>query len=342
MTENKSPAFQLYVQDFLMGTLDFTAEEVGGYIRLLCHQWDKGGLPNDDKRLLKLSGMKAKALENVKVKFIVEQDGLLRNARMEKVRSKQEEFRQKRIVAGSIGGQKRAQRMSEAKDKGDHRPEEWEEMKTFFPCCVRCSGTKLEIHKDHIVPIYQGGSNCITNIQPLCIKCNSSKGPETIDYRIEWCQANGKHMPSKWHSKSLPLQFSSSTSSSSPKIQNTEPSAKAQEPKKNVLKVNPKSEQLVVLPWESEQFSKMWFTWKEYRIEEKRIKFKTPKSELAQLKQLHDLANGDEQVAIKIIEQSIGNTWTGLFQLKNTPINGNQNKQQAGITPIWRRPAQDA
>ena len=96
MKENKSPAFQFYVQDFLMGTLEFTAEQVGGYIRLLCHQWDKGGLPDDDKKLIQLSGMKAKSLPEVKVKFIRNDDGQLRNVRMEKVRQQQEEFREKR------------------------------------------------------------------------------------------------------------------------------------------------------------------------------------------------------------------------------------------------------
>lgn len=93
--ENKSPAFQFYVQDFLMGTLEFSAEEVGGYIRLLCHQWDKGGLPNDDKKLIQLSGLRTKTLPAVKQKFTAGTDGLLRNDRLEKVRAEQKEYRDK-------------------------------------------------------------------------------------------------------------------------------------------------------------------------------------------------------------------------------------------------------
>lgn len=92
----KSPAFQFYAQDFLVGTFEFTAEEVGGYIRLLSHQWDKGGLPNDDKKLLQLSGIKAKALPAIKAKFSLSEDGLLRNPRLEKERNKQIEFAEKR------------------------------------------------------------------------------------------------------------------------------------------------------------------------------------------------------------------------------------------------------
>jgi uncharacterized protein YdaU (DUF1376 family) len=100
----KAPAFQFYVQDFLLGTADFSAEEVGGYIRLLAHQWDKGGLPNDDKRLLKMTGMKAKSLPVVKAKFTIDEDGQLRNHRLEIERNKQVQWRMKSAEAGKKSG----------------------------------------------------------------------------------------------------------------------------------------------------------------------------------------------------------------------------------------------
>ena len=40
----KDPAVLFYFQDFLVGTEFMTDEEVGKYIRLLCHQADKGSL----------------------------------------------------------------------------------------------------------------------------------------------------------------------------------------------------------------------------------------------------------------------------------------------------------
>lgn len=92
---NKSPAFQFYVQDFLIGTLSMTAEEVGGYIRLLAHQWDAGSIPNDDAKLIKLTGARKKALPAIKIKFVIQDDGTLKNSRLEKVRAQQEEFRMK-------------------------------------------------------------------------------------------------------------------------------------------------------------------------------------------------------------------------------------------------------
>src|SRR3989339_2180337 len=40
----KDPAFLFYYQDFLVGTEFMTPEEVGIYIRILCHMADKGCL----------------------------------------------------------------------------------------------------------------------------------------------------------------------------------------------------------------------------------------------------------------------------------------------------------
>jgi len=108
-----SPAFQFYVQDFLVGTLELTAEETGGYIRLLCHQWDKEGLPNDDKKLMQLAGVKSKTLQTIKEKFIVCEDGLLRNVRLEKEREKQVLWKQKSAEAGKKSGETRRTKMNQ-------------------------------------------------------------------------------------------------------------------------------------------------------------------------------------------------------------------------------------
>lgn len=43
----KDPAFLFYYQDFLVGTDDFTNEQVGAYIRCLCIQAAKGGISKD-------------------------------------------------------------------------------------------------------------------------------------------------------------------------------------------------------------------------------------------------------------------------------------------------------
>jgi len=49
--------------------------------------------------------------------------------------------------------------------------------------CLAC-GSRDNIAIDHVVPITQGGSNLIDNLQPLCRSCNSSKGNRSsADYR---------------------------------------------------------------------------------------------------------------------------------------------------------------
>jgi uncharacterized protein YdaU (DUF1376 family) len=92
-----SPAFPFYVQDFIYGTRLMTAEEVGGYIRLLCHQWDKGHLPDDDDVLKRISGIKkTKTLKMIREKFVMGDDQLLRNLRMEDIRRKQQQHNEQR------------------------------------------------------------------------------------------------------------------------------------------------------------------------------------------------------------------------------------------------------
>jgi len=107
----KAPAFQLFADDFLSGTAEMTTEEVGAYIRLLCHQWTKGGLPNDQDRLARMAGpMALPSLCYVIAKFLPGDDGLLRHPRLEKIRAEQEEFRRKKSHSGSLGAKNRWQR----------------------------------------------------------------------------------------------------------------------------------------------------------------------------------------------------------------------------------------
>jgi uncharacterized protein YdaU (DUF1376 family) len=108
--KEKSPAFQLYINQFYSGISDMGAEEVGAYILLLCYQWDKGSVPDDMERIKKIAKTKKSAVvETVLQKFVKNENGLLINERLEKERDKQTANSMKRSAAGLLGNTKRWQ-----------------------------------------------------------------------------------------------------------------------------------------------------------------------------------------------------------------------------------------
>jgi 5-methylcytosine-specific restriction endonuclease McrA len=92
---------------------------------------------------------------------------------------------------------KRSERLTEARKKATHTKDEWDGMRLFFGECVKC-GNKEDLVKDHITPIYQGGSDGLDNLQPLCRKCNASKGSDSTDYRSAYCDKNDCEMPATY------------------------------------------------------------------------------------------------------------------------------------------------
>ena len=94
----------------------------------------------------------------------------------------------------------RSQRLKIARDKGRHTEEQWSKMVLFFKNkCVKCDADVIgRPTKDHIIPIYRGGSDGIENIQPLCRGCNSGKTNNSTDYRLSCCKRNGWRMDGEW------------------------------------------------------------------------------------------------------------------------------------------------
>jgi 5-methylcytosine-specific restriction endonuclease McrA len=62
---------------------------------------------------------------------------------------------------------------------------QWRELCARYGNACLCCKRKRKLTKDHIIPLSKGGSNDISNIQPLCLPCNLSKGVKTIDYRVD-------------------------------------------------------------------------------------------------------------------------------------------------------------
>jgi len=96
----KPPAFQFYADDFLGGTVDLSAEDVGAYIRLICFQWNRGELPKDSTAIDRVAGCKVS--DHVLAKF---PSG--KNKRLEAERQKQADYRLKQSANGRASAQAR-------------------------------------------------------------------------------------------------------------------------------------------------------------------------------------------------------------------------------------------
>lgn len=67
--------------------------------------------------------------------------------------------------------------------EGSFTVAEWIDLcNRFGNKCLACG--KPEVTVDHVVPLSKGGSNDISNIQPLCMSCNQKKHVQSIDYRL--------------------------------------------------------------------------------------------------------------------------------------------------------------
>lgn len=80
--------------------------------------------------------------------------------------------------------QKANRHILERGGKGNVTYTEWVSLlERYGNKCLCCNKTNIKLTQDHIVPLSKGGEHHISNIQPLCGPCNSSKGTKTIDYR---------------------------------------------------------------------------------------------------------------------------------------------------------------
>ena len=86
--------------------------------------------------------------------------------------------------AHSLAGAHRRRARKEA-NGGTHSAKEWRNLCAKYNHRCLCCGEAKPLTIDHVIPLVEGGTNDISNIQPLCLDCNLRKHARTIDYRPE-------------------------------------------------------------------------------------------------------------------------------------------------------------
>jgi 5-methylcytosine-specific restriction endonuclease McrA len=113
-----------------------------------------------------------------------------RNSHKEEQRLYQKWYRQTAKGKAIAVASAQRRRAIKALSEGSYTAQQWLDLKMQYKCRCLCCGrhesylpTVLE--QDHIIPLTKGGSNWISNIQPLCADCNgpSGKWQKTTDYR---------------------------------------------------------------------------------------------------------------------------------------------------------------
>ncbi len=80
-------------------------------------------------------------------------------------------------------------------------------------------------------------------------------------------------------------------------------------------------------PFTTKEFMDIWELWKEYRKEHKKPDYKVI-GEQGALAEVSNKANGNEEIAIKIIHQSINKGWTGFYELKTDNKSNESHKEK--------------
>lgn len=107
----KAPAFQLYAGDFLTDVMDWTDEQVGAHIRLLCWSWvNRRGIPRDTQRLTRIAPKAVESWPVIGAKWVEGPDDTWVNERLEMTRADSDAFRDSQRKRSLLGVAARAKK----------------------------------------------------------------------------------------------------------------------------------------------------------------------------------------------------------------------------------------
>ena len=172
------------------------AWEERAYLRILMECWDSpdGWIQADDEMLAVVTrcGSRWGKCKGKVLACFELNNGMLSHPKLQELRAEADSVSDSRKRSATSRWQSseqsvtRSQRLRDAREKGRHTKQEWEALMLFCGGrCTKCGSDGVDrggIVKDHVTPVYQGGSDGIDNIQPLCGTCNASKGPDRTDY----------------------------------------------------------------------------------------------------------------------------------------------------------------
>lgn len=118
-------------------------------------------------------------------KYLRENDRRYRRKNREKYNARQRKWAKDNKDYVYFMNKKRLR--NKKKTPGSHSFEEWVSLKHSYdftcPACLR-SEPEISLTEDHIIPLVKGGTDWITNIQPLCGECNGKKYTKKTYYEI--------------------------------------------------------------------------------------------------------------------------------------------------------------
>lgn len=122
----RTPWMPLYVDDLVSSTTDMSCEELGAYMRLLCHLWSRGPLPLDESVICRIASCRKAVWKSISPRFTpcTRDDGTpgLSQTRLESERWKRQTLAEERSAAGRRGASSRWNGKANGKAIGNAMP----------------------------------------------------------------------------------------------------------------------------------------------------------------------------------------------------------------------------